>query len=345
VAEATASLMKLAGGWISDRRKRRKGLTVGGYALAGITRPFLVVVTAGWQVLAIRFTDRVGKGIRGAPRDALLADSVPASRRGTAFGLHRAADHLGAVLGPLLATGILLLAPGRIRLVFLIASVPAILAVVFLALLVREVPPVPATAPSSASPERILGIRDLDPVLWRYLGVLALFTLGNATDAFLLLRAQGLGVPAAALPLLWGFFHVSKMTWNVPGGILSDRWHPGGAIVAGWLVYAGVYGGFAAASEAWHVWALFGIYGLFYGLTESPEKVLVASMAPGPVRARAFGVMHFTVGLTALPASVLFGLIWQGYGPGAAFLFGGVLALLSALLLPFALRGYVRRKD
>jgi MFS family permease len=290
-------------------------------------------VTAPWQVLALRFTDRLGKGVRTAPRDALLAESVAPERRGAAFGVHRAADHAGAVAGPLLASLILLLAPGQLRLVFALAALPGLAALVAFRW-VRERAPArgPEAAPLPGVSRRALG-----PAFPRYLGVLLLFTLGNASDAFLLLRAEALGVPAALLPVLWGLHHVSKMAWSLPGGLLSDRFDRRFVIVAGWTVYALVYAGFAAADAAWHAWGLFVLYGLFYGLTEAPEKALVAALAPSALRARAFGTFHFAVGLGALPASLLFGILWETAGPAAAFLAGAGIALLAALLLPLAL--------
>ena len=196
----------------------------------------------------------------------------------------------------------------------------------------------PDTAPEGAGEDKA-SIRDLGPVFPRYLVVLLLFTLGNASDAFLLLRAQDLGVPIVMIPLLWGAFHVSKMLWSVPGGILSDRFRPSRVIVSGWVFYALVYAGFAVASTAWHAWALFMVYGLFYGLTESPEKALVATLSPKPLLARAYGIFHFSVGLAALPASLIFGFLWQVYGASTAFFFGAGVALVAALLLPLALLG------
>jgi MFS family permease len=312
---------------------RRKTLVVWGYTVASLVRPLLALAAAPWHVLAIRFTDRVGKGVRSAPRDALLVDSVPPDRKGTAFGLHRAADHAGSVIGPLAAAGILLLAPGELRLVFALTAVPGVLTVALLLRSVREVPP--SHDHGTVRPPRS-ALAELGPGFPRYLAVLLLFTLGNASDAFLLLRAQQLGVPAAAVPLLWGAFHLSKMVWNVPGGMLSDRFRPERLILCGWVLYAGVYGGFALAATTWHVWALFGIYGLFYGLTESPEKALVAELAPSHLRARAFGTFHFAIGLGALPASLLFGALWQWRGAPAAFTVGASFAIVSALLLPFS---------
>ena len=359
IAESTASLAKLGSGFLSDRVGRRKILVVWGYALASMVRPLLALAAAPWHVLAVRFADRIGKGVRSAPRDALLVDSVPPDRKGTAFGLHRAADHAGSVLGPLLATGLLLLAPGNLRLVFALTAVPGVITVLILIRRVKEVvpksfPPIgeltgdpgllypldgtpigPPLGPSQGGAP--LSLRSLGPSFPGYLAVLLLFTLGNASDAFLILRAQDLGVPVAALPLLWGAFHVSKMAWNIPGGMLSDRLRPLPLILAGWILYAGVYAGFGIADAPWQVWALFGIYGLFYGLTESPEKTLVAELAPSHLRARAFGVFHFAVGLGALPASLLFGLLWHWKGAPVAFGTGAAIALASAALLPLAL--------
>ncbi len=357
IAESTAALGKLGGGFLSDRVRRRKALVVWGYGLASLVRPFLALATAPWHVLTIRFTDRIGKGVRSAPRDALLVESVPAGQKGTAFGLHRAGDHAGAILGPLLASAILLLAPNRLRLVFALTAIPGLATVLVLLKGVREIEPgtqpgeakpgkspergepgTPGTAapiPRSASPS----LRSLGRTFPRYLLVLLLFTLGNASDAFLLLRAQDLGVAVAALPLLWGAFHVSKMVWSVQGGMLSDRFRPRNLILGGWLVYAGVYGGFALAQTSWQIWGLFGVYGLFYGLTESPEKALVAELAPPQLLGRAFGIFHFAVGIGALPASLLFGMLWQWKGAPVAFAAGSGLALVAALLLPLALRG------
>ncbi len=337
IAESTASLAKLGGGVLSDRLGRRKALLVWGYGVAALARPLLALAAAPWHVLAVRFTDRIGKGIRSAPRDALLVDSTPPDRKGTAFGLHRAADHAGSVLGPLLAAGLLLLVPGNLRLVFALTAVPGLLTVMVLVRGVKEAAATPPTGPDTPAPAGSL--REMGPAFPRYLAVLLLFTLGNASDAFLLLRAQDLGVPAAALPLLWGTLHVSKMLWNLPGGMLADRLRPLRLILGGWLVYALVYGGFALADSSWEVWALFSIYGLFHGLTESPEKALVAELAPAHLRARAFGAFHFAIGLGALPASLLFGLLWQWKGAPAAFWVGACLALASALLLPLALQG------
>lgn len=338
VAESTSAFLKLGSGHLSDRIARRKPLVFLGYGIAAVVRPLIALATAPWHVLLVRFTDRAGKGLRSAPRDALLAESVPPAAQGTAFGVHRAADHAGAVVGPLLAAGLLLLLAGDVRTVFLLALIPGLAAALIIGLLVRERPR-PVARDGSAAASLRVRLRSA----WRspvapYLGVIALFTLGNATDAFLLLRAQTLGVPVAAIPLLWGVHHVSKMLWSVPGGMLADRLGPRRAILAGWLLYAGTYAGFAFASTAFHAWALFLGYGMFYGLTEAPEKLLIAQLAPAERRGAAFGGYHFAIGIAALPASVIFGGVWTVYGARSAFLMGAALALLAALLLAIMVR-------
>ncbi|HEY0017591.1 MAG TPA: MFS transporter [Longimicrobium sp.] len=334
-AESASSLLKLASGWVADRSGRRKLPTVLGYGIAALGRPLISVAAVGWHVLAVRLLDRVGKGIRTAPRDALLAESVPEDRRGAAFGLHRAADHSGAVAGPLIASALLLALDGDLRTVFALALIPGLLTVAVVAGKVRET--APAARPTGAPAPPLPRLRELGPVLPRYLGVLVLFTLGNASDAFLLLRAHDVGVPTAAIPLLWGALHVSKAVWSVLGGRWSDRVGARRAIVAGWLVYAAVYAGFAFVEAAWQVWALFLVYGLFFGLTEGPEKALVAGLAPAGLRGSAFGAYHAAIGIAALPASVIFGIVWQAFDPRWAFAMGAALALTAALLLPLAL--------
>jgi MFS family permease len=341
VAETTASLIKLASGWISDRARKRKLLVLIGYGLASAVRPLIAIATAPWQILAIRFSDRVGKGIRTAPRDALLAESVDPSMHGAAFGFHRGADHAGAVLGPLVASAILLALPGHYRLVFGLAAVPAVISVLILWARVQERADV--TAPKNQT--KFEGFGGFPTQFRWFLVVIVLFALGNATDAFLLLRAQQLGVSLAMIPLLWAALHVSKMAWSVPGGVLSDRRGPRLTIVSGWFIYAGVYAAFAAATKAWHVWALFLIYGLYYGLTEAPEKALVAALAPPDKRGAAFGAYHFAVGVAALPASVIFGLLWQRYGAALALRTGAMFALAAVLVFLINVRGSNAQTD
>jgi MFS family permease len=325
-AETVAALLKLVSGWWSDRLRRRKPLVVLGYGLASVVRPLIGLAQSAAQVLGLRLVDRVGKGIRGAPRDALIADAVHPAQRGRAYGFHRAADHAGAVVGPLVAFALLGWFGLSLRTVFLLAAVPAALALITLVLGVREIEravPSPARAPD-------LRREGLGRTFWGYLGVLLLFTLGNSTDAFLLLRAADLGVPAAVVPVLWAMLHLVKSASSTPGGTLSDRFGRRPLIIGGWTVYALVYLGFAVASEAWHVWALFAAYGVFFGLTEGVEKALVADLVRPEVRGAAFGWYNLAIGVGALPASVLFGAIWERVSPAAAFTFGAGLALAAA---------------
>ena len=331
IAESTASLLKLYSGYLSDRVKRRKGWVVAGYSLSNVMRPLIAFAGSWVQVLALRFSDRVGKGLRTSPRDAMIADSTPPEFRGMAYGFHRAMDHGGAIVGPLLATGLLLLYQDSISTVFLLSFIPGTLAVVLLLVGLRERASAPRTGGRtfsfrSAWTEMPDGFR-------KYLLIILIFTLGNSTDAFLLVRAQALGVPIALLPTIWVALHVVKMAFSVPGGMLSDRLGRKRIIVTGWVVYALVYAGFAFASRQWHVWALFATYGIYFGLTEGVEKALVADIAPAHLRGSAFGLYHLTVGIGAFPASLVFGLVWERFGPSAAFGMGAGLALLSSVML------------
>jgi MFS family permease len=327
VAETTASFAKIGSGIWSDRARRRKPIVVLGYAIAAVVRP-LVAFTQAWsQVLAIRFTDRLGKGIRTSPRDALVADIVPAHRRGRAFGLQRAMDNAGTVVGPLVAALLLKLALVDERGVFLLAAVPGFAAIVVLLLAVPGTARRTAPAPAAAV-ERPAG--KLPAGFWRLIGIFAFFTLANSTDAFLLLRAQDAGVALWQIPLLWSFFHAVKSATGVPGGALADRVGRIPAIACGWLVYSVSYAGFAFVSRPLAVWALFALYGLFFGLTEGSERALVADLVPDRLRGRAYGAFHAAIGLSALPASVIFGLLWKHFGARAAFLTGAAIALVAA---------------
>lgn len=328
LAESTASLLKLASGWWSDR-VRRKPMVLFGYGLASFVRPLVALATSPAHVLAIRLSDRVGKGIRTSPRDALLADSTVPAQRGRAFGFHRAADNLGAVIGPLVAWVLLQRDSVPLRSVFLWAAVPGIASVVVLALFVRETP---RTEPRVAVVDRSRAAgRQLGGAFWRYLCVLLVFTLGNSTDAFLLLRSSQLGVATAMVPILWAAFNLVKAVASTPGGVLSDVIGRRPLIVAGWVLYAAVYLLFARATEAWHAWALFLLYGLHYGLTEGVERALVADLVPADRRGTAFGWYNFAIGLGALPASVIFGIVWTRVSPQAAFTLGASLAMSATL--------------
>jgi MFS family permease len=326
-AESVAALLKLASGWWSDRLPRRKPLVLAGYGIASLVRPLIGLSQGVGQVLAIRLADRAGKGIRGAPRDALIADAVDPSQRGRAYGFHRAADHTGAVAGPLVAYALLTGGGVSMRTVFLLAAIPAAGAMIALVFGVREEKRAVAKEGKASNLKR----QGLGRRFWAYLGVLMVFTLGNSTDALLILRANELGVSVALVPILWAMLHIVKAVSSTPGGTLSDRIGRRPLIVAGWMVYAVVYLGFAFASQAWHAWALFLTYGIYFGLTEGVEKALVADMVPATVRGAAFGWYNLTIGLAAFPASLIFGGLWQAFGATVAFSVGAGLALVAAL--------------
>ena len=317
-------------GWWSDRTGRRKPLVVAGYALAGVVRPLVAIATTWLQVLAIRFTDRVGKGLRTSPRDALIAGLVPPERRGRAYGLQRAMDNAGALVGPILAALILKFWIHDERTVFLLAFVPGIAAVWLLVARVPEARPAPeAAAPTQPTAEE----ESLPSGFWVAIGIFVLFTLANSTDAFLLLRARQAGVALWQLPLLWAFFNGAKAAVGVPGGALADRIGRLPALALGWLIYTAAYVGFAFVAAPAAVWALFGFYALFYALTEGAQRALVADLVPRALAGRAFGFFHAGVGIAALPASLLFGIGWKVFGPRNVFLIGAALALVATALL------------
>jgi MFS family permease len=336
-AESTSALLKLASGWWSDRASRRKPLVVAGYGIATVVRPLIALATSASQVLVIRVTDRLGKGIRTAPRDALIAESVDASIRGRAFGFHRASDHAGAVVGPLVAYALLQWGSLSLRSVFALAAIPGVLAVLTLVLVVRE-PSRPGITPEPRVGASRLKGEPLGGGFWMLMGVLLLFTLGNSTDAFLLLQATNLGVAPALVPVLWAMLHVVKSASSTPAGALSDRIGRAPLLVSGWLVYAVVYVALGIAGAEWQVWALFAVYGVYFGLTEGVEKALVADMVPASRRGTAFGWYNLAIALGALPASVLFGALWDRYSPRVAFGTGAAFALLAAVSLPVVLR-------
>jgi MFS family permease len=338
VAESTASLLKVVSGRWSDRARRRKPLVVVGYSLAGAVRPLIGLATTWPAVLLFRFADRIGKGLRTSPRDALITDATTAHRRGEAFGLQRSMDHAGAVAGPLVAAALLTFAGISLRAVFLLAVVPAAAVVVVLVGWVREHP-----RGASATPSKVTGAwRELGRPLHTVLAALLLFTLGNSTDAFLLLRLSGVGVSAAGVALLWSAFHVVKMLSAYAAGRVSDRLGRRPLVTVGWGLYAAVYLAFAVIHSREAVITTFLAYGLYYGLTEPVERAWVADLAPPHLRGTAFGLYHGVVGLAALPASLLFGLLWQRFGAPVAFLTGAGLALAATVVLALVPRAAPR---
>ncbi len=347
-AESISSLLRLPAGWLSDKFGRRKPLIVVGYTLAALARPLIGLAQTTGQVLAIRLTDRFGKGVRTAPRDALIADSVLPEQRGFAYGLHRASDSLGAVLGPLIAWALLTLGVVELRGLFLWAALPGLLAVLLVILMVKETAvyaqpkpePLPVLTEDAIAISGAAGVTSpaeerrkhaLGAPFWRYLAVLFVFTLSNSSDAFLLLRVSELGVPTAMVPILWAMLHVVKSSSSLLGGALSDRVGRGRLILAGWLIYTAVYVGFAFATAAWHAWALFLVYGLYFGATEGVEKALVADLVPATRRGTAFGWFNATVGLGALPASIVFGIVWDRAGASTAFVMAAGAAAVATI--------------
>lgn len=345
-AESVNSFIKLFSGWLADRAGKKRPLLIFGYGLAALSRPLIGLATAGWQVLGLRLADRFGKGVRGAPRDALVAELTEPDQRGLAFGYQRAMDHAGAIAGPLVASALLAAFGMSYRVLFVLTLLPGAAAIIVVWNWIREADGSGGVAPSrNARPPEggtanhfpfsdLAGFwRTADARLRWLLIIIGVFALGNSTDAFLILRARDLGVPVALIPILWAVHHVSKSALSVPGGILSDRLGRRPTILAGWVVYGLVYLGFALAGAAWHAWALFIVYGVFFALTEGVERAFVADLAPAEKRGLAFGFYYFILGLAALPASVVFGAIWKLVGYQAAFIMGAVLALAASALL------------
>ncbi|MHB8974039.1 MAG: MFS transporter [Pirellulaceae bacterium] len=327
-ADSVASLLKLWSGGRSDQAGRRKGFVLFGYSLAAIARPLIGVIVAPWQLFLVRVGDRIGKGVRTSPRDALIADSTDPSIRGRAFGFHRAMDHLGAAIGPLLAAGFLFLWPENLRTLFLLTIVPGLFVVGLLIFGLRETP---AKEPPQ---ERLhLTLKPFDNNFRRYLLALLIFTLGNSSDAFLLVRAGELGVSVAMLPLLWCVFHIVKSSSNLFLGRAVDKFSPRPFIFVGWLVYGVVYIAFGLATTAWEAWACFLCYALFYGLTEPAEKTLVANLAGKERKGLAYGWYNFAIGIATLPSSLIFGALYQFGGPLVAFGWGAALALVAGVLM------------
>lgn len=339
ITDSASSLLKYPAGWITDRVGRRKWMVVIGYAIASASRPFLAMATAGWQVLSLRFLDRFGKGLRTAPRDALIADSSAPESRGLSFGFHRAMDHLGAIIGSLAAAWLVVIFSGDLRKVFWVAAIPSLVAVLILTMAVKEKKRVGATESRGETKGKATA-RSLpfDNNFRAYLVILLIFTLGNSSDAFLLLRARQSGVETAAIPLLWAVLHLSKTVSSIVGGGMSDRFGRKGLIVAGWIVFAAIYSGFAFASSKAEIWTLFIIYGVYFGLTEGVEKAFVADLVPAGDRGSAFGLYNLIIGIGALPASLLTGFLWQHYNATTALLTGACLGIAAVPLLILTVR-------
>ncbi|MFA5843793.1 MAG: MFS transporter [Coriobacteriia bacterium] len=329
VAEATASLTRVGSGWLSDRLGKRRPLVLAGYSLSDLAKPLLAFAPSWPAVLALRFVDRFGKGIRTAPRDALIADSSTEADRGLNFGVHRALDTVGAAIGPLVAFLVLSRAANAYRTVFLISAVPGVLAVVLLSRLVREVP----ASQSSAGAGRAVppSLRGLGRPFIVFTTMSAVFALGNTSDAFLVLRARDLGAPEALVALMYALFNVVGALVAVPAGMRSDRVGRRKVVAAGFALYALVYAGFAAGGPSWSPWVLFAAYGVPYGMTEGLTRAFVVDLVGEDRRATAIGGYTFVLGLVALPASAFGGLLWDLVSPSAPFWFSSALMGVAAV--------------
>ncbi len=341
LAEAVASILKVFSGWMSDRLRARKWLAVAGYAFSTLAKPFFYFANSWGTVAAARWADRVGKGIRTAPRDALVADSVDERTRGLAFGFHRAADTAGAVLGLLIALvivwvsqrGAVALGESAFRTIVLFSIAPALLAVLLLALVARDVP----VLEQREGPK--MAFRALGKPFMVFVCIVGLFDLGNSSDAFLVLRAQERGISVVGILAMLVTFNLIYTLVSIPAGARSDRIGRRKIIIGGWVAYGVIYLGFGFARTAWQIWVLYAAYGLYYGMTYGTAKALVADLVPAELRGTAFGTYNAVLGILDLPASAIAGVLWQGiggwhgFGPSAPFVFGGVLALLAALLL------------
>ncbi len=359
IAESTSSLLKIYAGGLSDRIRARKPVALAGYALSSLARPFNALAGVGWHVVALRFVDRVGKGFRSAPRDALLSETVDDDIRGVAFSVHRLMDHAGAIVGPLVATALLYAALGTavlwhhggddavpgademhaLRTVFALSLVPGLAATLALWRWVKDAPPRVRPAEDDGQPAT------LPRRFYVFLAAVTLFTLGNSSDLFLVFYAQtrfGLGL--GWVIALWIVLHLSKMVFSVPGGRLSDLYGRRRAIAAGWVVYVAVYAALPIVGTLPLLCLLLVVYGVYYGLTEGAERALVADAVPPEARGGAYGLYHGAVGLAALPASLLFGVFWAVLGPQTAFLIGASLAAAAVGVLAAGGSGHVPRE-
>jgi MFS family permease len=333
IAESTASLLKVFSGWLSDRLGHRKWLMALGYGISTLSRPLIATAPNWGQVLASRFMDRFGKGVRNAPRDALIAESCEVPNLGRSFGFHRGMDTLGAVVGPAVAFGLLAYFNGQYRLVFWLSMIPGALAVLIIIFFIRETRACPI--PEAERPR--LGWRSFSGSYKFFIVVAALFSLGNSSDVFLILRAQNVGIPLAVIPLVYLVFNVVYGLGALPAGILSDRIGPKPIIFLSFILFGFIYLGFAQAGRPAHIWLLFIAYGVFMAMTEGVQKAFLATIIPQEFKATGFGLYNTLVGLAVLPASLIGGLLWDRVGPSATFLYGTATAWLAAMLFLFLL--------
>jgi MFS family permease len=334
LSESADAVFRIFSGWLSDRVGRRKPLAVVGYSISTLAKPFMYLASSWGGVLAVRFGDRLGKGIRTSPRDALVADSVSAGERGRGFGLHRAMDTFGAVLGLAIAAIIIYFVQGgglelnlkSYQWLILVGIVPAVLAIAVLLFFVHERK---KASPGAQQKLPRIGLAGFDTRFKLFLVVMAVFTLGNSSDFFVILRAQNLGSSVIYVVLMLVVFNLVYAVTALPAGVLSDRLGRRRVIIMGWFIYVLVYLGFALASELWQVWLLFACYGVFYGMAEGVARAFVADLVPAERRGTAYGLYHGVVGMALLPASLIAGWLWQAYSPAAPFYFGAGLAFVA----------------
>ena len=367
IAESINSLLKLFSGWISDKAKKRKVFVLAGYSLSNLVRPLIGISSYWGMLLGFRLTDRVGKGIRSAPRDAMICDLAPENKRGLAFGIQRGMDHAGAVVGPLIASALITLFLLDLKTIFLFSYIPGIITVLLVIFGVKEIKKddhvrleelqkfqssqyftgrqdtrdksiYPKEPYDKTKKPLVLFFKDFKKLGGRFnylLSIFVIFTLGNSTDAFLLLRASDLGIQLAYIPLLWSTLHVSKTLFSLLGGYLSDKTSRKTIIGLGWSVYILTYIGFAFADNMWQIWALFAFYGIFFGFTEGVEKALVGDMISKETRGLAYGYYNFAIGIAALPASIVFGLVWRLFSFRNAFIMGAAISIIAIIMLIF----------
>ncbi|HAH87757.1 MAG: MFS transporter [Armatimonadota bacterium] len=334
IAESTASVLRVFSGWLSDRLGSRKWIIVAGYGLSSVSKPFLAWSTSWPQVFGIRFADRLGKGIRTAPRDALIADVAPPHSRGLAFGFHRAMDTLGAVGGPLIAFWLLKSMHLGYRSIFLLSAVPALLSIAILLIFIRE--PVHRARINGALPS--FKLSSLSSSFKRFLFISVIFSLGNSSDAFLILRAQNIGVGAERVLLIYVLFNSVEAALATFAGAVSDKFGRKRVILTGYIVFAAVYAGFGLAQTAGEVWMLFALYGLYNALTNGVQRAFAADIIAPEFRATGLGLYHTLTGLSLLPASLLAGYLWKAISPSAPFFYGAGAAVAAAILLAVLLR-------
>ncbi len=328
IAESTASLLKVFSGWFSDRTRQRKNLMLAGYTISTLSRPIMALAGSWQQVLSSRLTDRLGKGIRSAPRDAIIVESTQTTHLGRAFSFHRAMDTLGAVVGPAIAFFLLGIFNNDYRTIFWLSMVPGVIAVILIILFIEE----KKKQPTLQKEQPKLTFKHFDWKVKFFIVIAILFALGNSSDAFLILRAQQVGIPALTIPVVYLMFNLVYSVSAIPAGMAADKFGKKRIILLGFVLFAGLYYGFAVVKNVSAIWVLFGLYGLFMGFTEGIQKAFLATIIPPDFKATAFGVYAAAVGLAMLPASLIAGWLWDHVSPAATFYFGAATATLSAIL-------------